>query len=304
MQFIEGRSLAEVIARAAPARRPGPRPTARAAGFADGLDHDPGRRGWSPAAPRRPGATGDSSPPQVRPASGTAALDRRRPASGRGAPIRGSSTRSRGYFRTVAQLGVQAAEALDHAHSPRHPPPRHQAGATCCSTPRASSGSPTSAWPRSRATTGLTLTGDLLGTLRYMSPEQALGQAGGDRRPDRHLLAGRDALRAADAASRPSTASDRAEILRQIAEEEPTPLRRLNPAVPGDLETIVLKAMAKEPAGRLRDGAGAGRRPAAVPGGPADPGPAAERCWTGRPSGRGGTRRRSPRRRCSRCWPW
>ena len=43
---------------------------------------------------------------------------------------------------------------------------------------------------------------------------------------------------------------DRTELLRRIAEQEPTPLRRLNPAVPADLETIVAKAMAKEPAAR------------------------------------------------------
>ncbi len=43
---------------------------------------------------------------------------------------------------------------------------------------------------------------------------------------------------------------DRQEILRRIAFEEPRPPRRLNPSIPVDLETIVLKAMAKDPAGR------------------------------------------------------
>jgi hypothetical protein len=43
---------------------------------------------------------------------------------------------------------------------------------------------------------------------------------------------------------------DRVEILRRIADEEPLPLRKLNPAVPADLETIVLKATAKDPAAR------------------------------------------------------
>src|SRR5262249_14742659 len=44
--------------------------------------------------------------------------------------------------------------------------------------------------------------------------------------------------------------SDRQDLLRQIGSEEPTPPRRLNPALPAELETIVLKAMAKEPAER------------------------------------------------------
>ena len=38
--------------------------------------------------------------------------------------------------------------------------------------------------------------------------------------------------------------------LRQIAIEEPRPVRKVNKAVPADLETIVLKAMAKNPAER------------------------------------------------------
>ena len=43
---------------------------------------------------------------------------------------------------------------------------------------------------------------------------------------------------------------DRQEILRQIAHEEPAPPRKLNPAIPRELETILLKAMGKEPESR------------------------------------------------------
>ncbi len=43
---------------------------------------------------------------------------------------------------------------------------------------------------------------------------------------------------------------DRQEVLRQIGFDEPTPHSRLNSSIPRELETIVLKAMAKEPAGR------------------------------------------------------
>src|SRR4029077_20867506 len=43
---------------------------------------------------------------------------------------------------------------------------------------------------------------------------------------------------------------DRQELLRQIAFEEPKSPRRLNPAIPAELETIVLKAMEKNPADR------------------------------------------------------
>src|SRR5262249_34890257 len=44
--------------------------------------------------------------------------------------------------------------------------------------------------------------------------------------------------------------NDRQEVLRQLATEEPRPLRCLNGAIPAELETIVLKALAKEPAER------------------------------------------------------
>jgi hypothetical protein len=43
---------------------------------------------------------------------------------------------------------------------------------------------------------------------------------------------------------------DREEILRQIAQDEPCPLRRHNRAVPGELETIILEALARDPSRR------------------------------------------------------
>src|SRR5262249_5751263 len=43
---------------------------------------------------------------------------------------------------------------------------------------------------------------------------------------------------------------DRQELLRQIAFAEPRPLRKVNPAVPRELETVVLKALTKDPSAR------------------------------------------------------
>jgi WD40 repeat protein len=92
----------------------------------------------------------------------------------------------------------------------------------------------------------MTRTGDLLGTLRYMSPEQALGrQRPVDHRTDIYslgvtlyeLLTLRPAHRG----------DDRQELLRQVLSEEPCVPRRLNRAIPVELEIIVVKAMAKDP---------------------------------------------------------
>ena len=96
---------------------------------------------------------------------------------------------------------------------------------------------------------GLTMTGDLPGTLRYMSPEQAAGKRTlVDRRTDIYSLG---ATLYEMLALRPVvTGTDKQEMLRRIAEDDPEPLRRLNPAVPADLATIVAKGLSKEPPSR------------------------------------------------------
>ena len=43
---------------------------------------------------------------------------------------------------------------------------------------------------------------------------------------------------------------DRQELFRRVLSEDPTPPRRLDPSIPHDLETVLLKAMAKNPDGR------------------------------------------------------
>jgi tetratricopeptide (TPR) repeat protein len=96
---------------------------------------------------------------------------------------------------------------------------------------------------------GLTLTGDLIGTLRYMSPEQALARRVGiDQRTDVYSLG---ATLYELLTQQPVFAgADKQELLRQIAFEEPRRPRRLNRAIPAELEVIVLKALEKNPADR------------------------------------------------------
>jgi WD40 repeat protein len=90
------------------------------------------------------------------------------------------------------------------------------------------------------------MTGDLLGTIRYMSPEQALAKRVPiDHRTDIYSLG--VTLYELLTLEPAYNGKSREEVLRQIAFEEPRPPRRINKSVPAELETIVLKAMAKNP---------------------------------------------------------
>jgi serine/threonine protein kinase/uncharacterized protein HemY len=155
---------------------------------------------------------------------------------------------SSGFFRTVAALGIQAALALEHAHQlgvvHRDVKPANllvDVGGRLWVTDFGL------AHVQSQA--GLTMTGDLVGTLRYMSPEQALARPViVDQRTDIYSLGA--TLYELLTLEPAFPGRDRQELLRQIATEDPRPPRRLDAAIPPDLETIVLKAMSKEPEGR------------------------------------------------------
>ena len=99
-----------------------------------------------------------------------------------------SSTRSNAYFRTVARMGMQAAEALEHAHQQGviH---RDVKPSNLLVDVRGNLWVADFGLARFQNEAGLTMTGDLLGTLRYMSPEQALGKSGmADYRTDIYSL--------------------------------------------------------------------------------------------------------------------
>ena len=99
---------------------------------------------------------------------------------------------------------------------------------------------------KSEGSDDLTRSGDFVGTFRYMAPERFKGWS--DPRSDVYslgltlyeLLALRPAF----------LESDRGRLLHKVASEEPPALRRIDHAIPRDLETIVLKASAKEPVQR------------------------------------------------------
>src|SRR5262249_20475835 len=94
----------------------------------------------------------------------------------------------------------------------------------------------------------VTTTGDIVGTLRYMAPERFRGAA--DVRGDLYALG----LTLYELLTlRPAfDETDRHKLIAQVMHEQPPRPSKLNPAIPRDLETIVLKATAREPALRYQ----------------------------------------------------
>ncbi|UCG32344.1 MAG: protein kinase [Phycisphaerales bacterium] len=98
----------------------------------------------------------------------------------------------------------------------------------------------------------VTLSGQLVGTLNYMSPEQAIGGKDIDHRTDIYGLGA--TLYELLTLRTPFVAGSTAELLNDIQELDPTRPTKVNPRVPVDLEVIALKAMEKQP-GRRYDSA-------------------------------------------------
>jgi hypothetical protein len=152
------------------------------------------------------------------------------------------------YFRTVANLGIQAAEALEHAHQMGVVHRDIKPGNLLLDT-RGNLWITDFGLAQFQAGPDLTMTGDLIGTLRYMSPEQVLAKRVViDHRTDIYSLGA--TLYELLTLEPPFSGKDRSELLRQITFEEPRPPRRINKLVPQELETIVQKAMEKNAADR------------------------------------------------------
>jgi tetratricopeptide (TPR) repeat protein len=95
---------------------------------------------------------------------------------------------------------------------------------------------------------GPTATGEALGTLAYMAPEQAEGRRDVGPAADVYSLG---ALMYALMAGRPPLVGENdAHTVYMLVSQDPVPLRRLVPQVPADLETICHRCLAKDPARR------------------------------------------------------
>jgi CubicO group peptidase (beta-lactamase class C family)/tetratricopeptide (TPR) repeat protein len=96
---------------------------------------------------------------------------------------------------------------------------------------------------------GLTGSGQIMGTPSYMPPEQA-GSRRGDIGPAADVYALGATLYALVTGRPPFQAATAMDTVLQVIGDEPVPPRRLNAAVERDLETISLKCLEKDPARR------------------------------------------------------
>ncbi|HEY2158236.1 MAG TPA: serine/threonine-protein kinase, partial [Isosphaeraceae bacterium] len=148
----------------------------------------------------------------------------------------------RRYYRQVARIGLQVAEALAYAHGQgilhRDIKPSNLLVDT-----RGTVWITDFGLAKAEGSEGPTKTGDIVGTLRYMGPERFEGRS--DPRSDVYALGATlyELLTLEPVFGDVS----RPKLIEQILHDPPTSPRRLDRHIPRDLETIVLKALAKEP---------------------------------------------------------
>lgn len=155
------------------------------------------------------------------------------------------------FFRAIARLGMQAADGLDYAHRSRvvH---RDIKPSNLMLDVKGSLWITDFGLAQFYSENNLTQEGDLLGTLRYMSPEQATGKAGvvQDQRTDVYSLG--MTLYELLTLERALPGETREQLLSQIGLHDPRPPRSIDKLIPRELEIILAKATAKEPGDRYQ----------------------------------------------------
>lgn len=150
-----------------------------------------------------------------------------------------------GYWEWVARIGLQVAGALEHAHAKgilhRDIKPSNLLLDTEGTVWVTDFG-----LAKYLDSPNLTRTGEFVGTLRYMSPDQLAGDA--TEQSDLYSLG----LTLFELATlRPAfRAPDRPTLLKQVSQGHVPTVRSTDPSVPRDLGTIIDKCLSAEPDGR------------------------------------------------------
>src|SRR5262249_6315164 len=157
-----------------------------------------------------------------------------------------ATSNRRAYFRSVAQIGVQTAAALSYAHSRGIIHRDVKPGNLILDT--AGNVWVTDFGLAKTGDEGMTHTGDIVGTVRYMSPERFRGQC--DVRADVYALG--MTLYELLTLSPGYRSGDRLKLIEMIRQTEAASPRSIDGRIPRDLETIVMKAIDKEPKRRYQ----------------------------------------------------
>jgi serine/threonine-protein kinase len=154
----------------------------------------------------------------------------------------------RHYWQSVARIGIQVAEALDYAHAQGILHRDIKPSNLLLDTQGTLWVTDFGLAKVSAEGDNLTHTGDIVGTLRYMAPERFNGIS--DTRGDIYSLG----LTLYEMVTERAAfgESDRSKLIKQVTGTSPPSPRKINPMIPRDLETIVLKATDREPSRRYQ----------------------------------------------------
>jgi serine/threonine protein kinase len=231
MQLIEGQALGDVVRALATKHgsRSGAAPETKENRRGTGLTDASTSVGSSPSSAAQASSSGANDPSTWDPV----------------ARLGGKTTDSRFaryYFRWVAKVGLQVAQALQYAHQQGvlH---RDVKPANLILDGKGAVWIADFGLAKVGDDSNVTRTGDIVGTLQYLAPEALKKQA--DLRADIYGLG--LTLHEMLTLRPPYGDSAPAELIRRIANEDPPRPRTVNPAIPRDLETIVLKAVARDP---------------------------------------------------------
>jgi eukaryotic-like serine/threonine-protein kinase len=154
------------------------------------------------------------------------------------------------YWRSVAGVGLQAADALSYAHGQGvlH---RDIKPANLLLSGQGRVWLADFGLAKAARSEELSLSKDVVGTVRYMPPEQFNGRT--DHRSDIYSLG----LTLYELlVLRPAYAeADQSRLIQSIVQGPPTPPGTIRPGIPGDLETVILKAISHSPGERYQSAA-------------------------------------------------